>query len=74
MADKPNLHIVNSDERPPVDYVRRDPIFVLRNRLNRSTADRIADALESPFAIGVYVGCYAGCLLTVALAFVWSVL
>lgn len=66
---------------PPVDYDRRpaappkpDCIEMLRERLNRSTVEKIGDALESRFALGVYVGIYIGCMITVGMAFVWSVL
>jgi hypothetical protein len=39
-----------------------------------STVDRIIDAIDSPFGLGVWVGCIIGCFLTVGLAYCWSVL
>jgi hypothetical protein len=37
-----------------------------------SLFERIADALDSPFGFGVFVGFVAGCFFTVGAAWVWS--
>ena len=38
-----------------------------------STLERIADALASPRFLLFYAGFYCGCIVTVGLAYVWSV-
>ena len=48
----------------PLDYDARPQ--------RRSTLERIADAMGSPRFLLFYCGFYAGCLMTVGLAFLWS--
>lgn len=75
----PRFRIVEPSPWNRGESYNPEAIEQIRARLNGkprhyrpSTVDRISDALDSPFAVGVYVGVYAGMLLTVALAFVWS--
>jgi hypothetical protein len=53
----------------PVEYV---PLRRARHVTVPSLFERIADALDSPFGFGVFVGFVAGCFFTVGAAWVWS--
>jgi hypothetical protein len=73
----PNAAAGSSNVRPirdalfdgPVEYV---PLRKARHVVVPSLFERIADALDSPFGFGVFVGFVIGCFFTVGAAWVWS--
>lgn len=63
-------------ERTPPDLRIVGPATAYRpdliDQLRPSTLQRIGDALGSPFGLGLYLGFYAGCLVTVVAAYLWG--